>query len=43
MNENERRNEIWEMKLKEGRNINVGMKDDREKELRKEGIMRGMR
>ena len=42
------------MKLKEGRNINVGMKDDREKgikkrwdwrekELRKEGIMRGMR
>ena len=47
------------MKLKEGRNINVGMKDKRrndwwkkgikkrwdwrEKELRKEGIMRGMR
>ena len=29
MNKNERRNEIGEMKLKEGRNINVGMKDKR--------------
>ena len=32
---NERRNEIQEMELKEGRNINVGMKDDREKGIKK--------
>ena len=39
MNENERRNEIWEKELREGRNITVGIKNKRrndwwEKELR---------